>query len=217
MIKKFLLLTIASLVMLPVLADKPIDKPDKGGGAAPLKVEFDNGISYKFVNDSKGIYEDGSDGVETQIDKFRFGLNVGQNGPRNFYLELSGCVAVSTCTPPFVAGLTRGWNVFATSPGGAQYLKMTVGEDPKPVNFSLDFYDRILGRLWRIKFNPSECPGVELKDTATVTKINDHPDTWVFEAANDAVACLNRSEQGHPRSTFHGLYYLPFKLTATPQ
>jgi len=239
MLKKFLLFTIASLVMLPALADKPPDKPDKGnkgGGAVPLGVVFRD--DYHYINEGTTLVRDdkfGSDGfaqtspetqdveyidgeeqVETQIDKFRFGLNVGRNGERNFFLDLSrsqcrsdpesDCVATS---PYF-----RGVNVFATSPGGAQYLKMKVGDAPKPVNFSLLFFDN-LDQEWSIKFNSSECPGVDPDDMVTVTKTSDAPlDTWEFEATEDMRACLYFREGPRKNHEFAGLYSVPFLITA---
>ncbi len=224
--KKILLFTIASLVMLPALAAKPNDKPDKGnkgGGGVPLNVVFcdtyifgvcDQPI-YKFASDLLGEYVDGKDSVSTGIDKFRFGLNVGFSGPRNFKLDLTTCVDEICPVVP-----TRGWNVFSISPDGAQYLKMKVGDASKPVNFQLEFFDDD-DQEWRIMFNPSECPkddeGKDLATMATVTKFEDDPDTWVFEAEAVDVACLQLRMGGRKNNTFHGLYNLPFKILATAQ
>ena len=220
MLKKFLLFTIASLVMLPALAAKPLDKPDKGnkgGGAVPLDVVFcpsniDGGVcpeqTYRFTGDGEE-YIDGSQSVSTAIDKFRFGLNVTLSPERNFSLDLNGCQENCGTLP---VGPTIGWNVFATSPDGAQYLKMKMTDAPKPVNFSLVFFDTS-DQQWSIKFNPSECPGATGTDTAYVTKFSD--DTWVFEAAGTAVACLYFREGPSKDHTFNGLYSLPFKIFAT--
>ena len=79
------------------------------------------------------------------------------------------------------------------------------------------------GNEWRIMFNPSKCPkndinGGNLATMATVTRTAD--DTWVFEATDGPnptdrdVACLQLREGGAGNWTFHGLYYLPFKITA---
>jgi hypothetical protein len=210
MLKKFLLFTIASLVMLPALADKPTDKGNKGGGAVPLCVTFDDGIAYSFVSDGFDEYCDGHEGVTTQIGKFRFGLNVGLNSPtRNFRLDLQDCL-----TTPLVCELTsiyfKGWNVFSASPDGAEYLNMAVG-DEQPVNFQLDFFDG-QDDAWRIQFNPSKCPsGHPASTMAKVTKTNEG---WTFEADENAVACLYFLEGPRKFHTFNGLYHVPFLIEA---
>ena len=237
MLKKFLLFTIASLVMLPALAAKPPDKPDKGnkdGAGVPLGVVFRDAscsiddvpnsgdIGDKFCSD--GIppipgkpYIDGSESVSTHIGKFRFGLNLSMSPERNFLLDLTDCVSGARCDPP--DGLLQGWNVFATSPDGAQYLKMSAnGDDPddsKFVNFQLEFRDN-KGQGWRIMFNPSECPGVESTDMVTVTKTSDDPDTWEFEATADKRACLQFREGPRKKHYFDGLYSVPFLIMAQP-
>jgi hypothetical protein len=224
MFKKLILATIASLVMLPALAAKPPDKPDKGnkgGGAVPLDVVFNNdSILYKFRDDLGGDgggsqpYLDGFEGVEAQIDKFRFKLNVGLNGSRYFRLDLSDCISSGTCESPTL--YSKGWNVFATSPDGAQYLTMNK-DDSKPVNFSLVFFDD-LEQQWSIKFNPGECPdGVGLASRATVTKTSDDPDTWTFTAGTSDVACLYNVEGPRKNHSFNGLYVVPFEITAVVQ
>jgi len=190
----------------------------------PLCVMFRDAPSDNFASDDDGpIYCDGVGPVKTQIDKFRFGLDAGQSGVRNFFLDLTDCF--DSCdpdppslpgNPPLSVGLTRGWHVFSTSPDGAQFLKMTV-DDTKLVNFHLDFFDAD-DRLWRIQFNPNECP---LTDMATVTKTDDDPDTWEFEAVDEdgvgAVACLQIRERGKKHFSFHGLYIMPFKIWAELQ
>jgi hypothetical protein len=216
MLKKFLLFTIASLVMLPALADKPTDKGNKGGGAVPLCVEFRDGVDDKFGSDDLGAYCDGDAGVTTQIGKFRFGLNVGLNsGTRDFFLDLSDCL-----TTPLVCELTsiyfKGWNVFSASPDGAQYLKMEVG-DEQPVNFQLDFFDDQAQQAWRIQFNPSECPIIGLLDPPTMAKVTKTFEGWTFEADEDAVACLYFLEGPRKFHTFNGLYHVPFLITAVAQ
>ena len=243
MIKKLLLFTIASLVMLPALADKPPPKPDKGnkgGGAVPLDVVFRDGIDDKFGSDyldstpSGHSYSDGDEPVSTNIGKFRFGLNVGVSGTRNFFLDLRNCIPASSvpetsCTglPALrlgsltdVMGFTTGANVFATSPNRAHYLTLINGET-KGVDFQLEFLDAG-GNDWRIMFNPSKCPkddinGGDLATMARVKRIAD--DKWEFEAFPfpTSVACLQLREGGAGNWTFHGLYSLPFKITATAQ
>jgi hypothetical protein len=231
MLKKFLLFTIASLVMLPALADKPSDKGkgNKDGAGVPLDVVFrdqdclgddESVVDDKFCSDGNPYYIDGEPSVSTHIGKFRFGLNVGVNGPRHFFLDLTPCKSVSPMScdgKPFNFGLTTGANVFATSPDGTQYLKMIV-DAPKDVNFQLEFLDDD-GKDWRIMFNPSKCPkdgnGNNLATMATVTKIDDDLDTWVFEAGTGDVACLQLREGGAKHWTFHGLYNLPFTMIAT--
>jgi hypothetical protein len=229
MIKKFLLFAIASLVMLPALADKQTDKPDKGnkdGAGVPLVVVFRDGFGDKFGSDfgdpnspSGHSYLDGVESVGAQIGKFRFGLNVGVSGTRNFFLDLRVCISAESvpeisCTGPLpalrlgngtdvmgfttdVMGFTTGANVFATSPDRAQYLKMGV-DTTKKVNFQLEFLDDD-GKDWRIMFNPSKCPkdieGGNLATMATVTKTA--VDTWEFEATTTTagdVACLQLRE-----------------------
>ncbi len=244
MIKQFLLFAIASLVMLPALADKPTDKPDKGnkdGAGVPLYVEFrdhydtdeDENIVRLDRFGSDGFaqtppivadYIDGEEPVSAHIGKFRFGLNVGVSGIRNFFLDLTGCYVVSPSVPLMSCdvlpalhlGITTGANVFATSPDGAQYLTMGVGTT-KEVNFQLEFLDDN-GKDWRIMFNPSKCPkddkDKDLATMATVTKTA--VDTWEFEATTVGdVACLQLREGGAKHWTFHGLYSLPFKIEAT--
>jgi len=240
MLKKFLLFTIASLVMLPALAAKPPPNSDKGnkdGGGVYLAVEFRDQYQYTeddppvLVRDDKfgsdGIpptpddpvdpyfgefYINGYESVSTHIDKFRFGLNLSMSPERNFWLDLTACDLGSGCAPP--NGLLQGWNVFATSPDGAQYLKMSAnGDDPddsKPVNFQLEFFDGS-GDGWRIMFNPSECPGT---DMVTVTKTSDDPDTWEFVATEDERACLQFREGPRKKHYFAGLYSLPFLIRA---
>jgi hypothetical protein len=182
-----------------------------GGGAKPLCVTFNDEANYYFRSDSDSgdadAYCDGVDGVNTQIDKFRFGLNLGMNDPiRNFDLNLD----CTDCKFPY--GSTIGWNVFSASPDGAQYHKM--GDNtPQDVNFSLVFFD-VSGQGWNIQFNPDDCLG---STWVTVTKTDADTDTWVFEADGDAFACLNREEQGHPSSTYYGLHKLPFTITAVAQ
>ena len=234
MLKKFLLLTIASLVMLPALADKPDDKPDKGNQdrSVSLKFVFGDvgcGSSDKICSDDGGEYFDGVDFVSANIGKFRFGLNVGQNRPRNFFLDFTDCAIVSSMCPLFsvegtsdytTSGYTTSGNVFATAPDRAQYLKMSANEDgpadpdSQPVDFQLEFLDGN-GEGWRIMFNPSKCPGDDLATMATVTKIADNPDTWVFEAGAGDVACLQYREGPHSDHLFYGMYSLPFEITAT--
>jgi hypothetical protein len=230
--KKFLLFTIASLVMLPALADKPTDKPDKGnkdGAGVNLVVVFRDGPGDKFGSDGfdeDPFYIDGEESVSTHIGKFRFGLNVGVNGPRHFFLDLTDCdddmysVPPMSCAvlPALHLGTTTGANVFATSPDRAQYLKMKAVPVPesKEVDFQLEFLDDD-GKDWRIMFNPSKCPkddgGDDLATMATVTKTED--DTWVFEATDGDVACLQLREGGAGNWTFRGLYSLPFQIEAT--
>ena len=209
MIKKFLLFAIASLVMLPALADKPPDKPDKGNKdkpGVPLEVVFRDGIGDKFGSDygdsnidSGHSYLDGDEPVGAHIGKFRFGLGVGVSGTRNFFLDLTGChvlpsVPRMSCTglpalrwgPTTGAmGFTTGANVFATSPDRAHYLTMINGAT-KEVDFQLVFLDAG-GNEWRIMFNPSKCPkddlGNELATMATVTR-RTADDTWVFHATD---------------------------------
>ena len=238
MLKKFLLFTIASLVMLPALADKPPDKGkgNKDGAGVNLGVMFRDEHHYigedetlvrddKFGSDGFAQtpletvdveYIDGIDSVSSHIDKFRFGLNVGMNGPRNFYLDFA-CVSGPCTHPNLLLGLTTGWNVFATSPDGAQYLKMSANEgdtdDFQPVNFQLEFLDGE-GEGWRIMFNPSECPDVESTDMVTVTKTSDDPDTWEFEATANKRACLQFREGPRKNHYIAGLYSLPFLITA---
>ena len=246
MLKKFILFTIASLVMLPALADKPDPKPDKGnkgGGGVPLLVLFRDGPGDKFGSDGfdaeptthypyiDGELIGGVDSVSTNISKFRFGLNVTMSGGlRNFFVDLTtGCyvlpsVPLMSCDdrPVLIrtSGITTGGNVFATAPDRAQYLKMSANEtDPdhsKDVDFQLEFLDGE-GVGWRIMFNPSKCPDDTGATMATVTKISDNPDTWVFEAGALDVACLQLREGGAKHWTFHGLYSLPFQITAYAQ
>lgn len=243
MLKRFLLLTIATLVMLPVLADKPDDTGNKGGGGFSLDVVFRD--DYTVVDETLVSFDRfGSDGfdanpstffpyldgeseesVSAHIDKFRFGLNVGMNGPRHFYLDLTECTPVPSCAQlrPFDFGLTTGWNVFAFSPDGAQFLKMSAYEtgpsddDNQPLNFQLEFRDTF-GNGWRIMFNPSECPkdqqGGNLADMVTVTKTSDSPPTWEFEATADKRACLQFREGPRKNHFIAGLYSLPFRITA---
>jgi len=197
----------------------PKCNPDSGGDGGPLCVTFDDSSINKFRSDSLGEYCDGSgDGVNTGIDKFRFGLNVGLSGPRDFILDLSQCAPDAVCpTPPIV--LTRGWNVFSFSPDGAQFLKMAK-DTPQDVNFQLEFLDAE-GRGWSIQFNPGDCPmdasDNPLSTPAKVTKTSDNPDTWVFETSLGDVACLQLREGGKKHWTFHGLYIVPFKITAVAQ
>lgn len=234
MLKKFLLFTIASLVMLPALAAKPPPNSDKGnkdGGGVYLGVVFrdqyhSEGGPSELVRDDKfgsdGIppapgdpYINGYESVSTHIDKFRFGLNLSMSPERNFWLDLTACDLGSGCAPP--DGPLQGWNVFATSPDGAQYLKMSAnGDNPgdsKSVNFQLEFFDGS-GDGWRIMFNPSECPDT---DMVTVTKTSDDPDTWVFEATAGKRACLQFREGPRKKHYFAGLYSLPFQITAIAQ
>ena len=190
---------------------------EKNASADPLCVTVRDAPSDNFAGDDDGpIYCDGVGPVTARIDKFRFGLDAGQSGVRNFFLDLTDCF--DSCDPPSLPGnpplsigLTRGWHVFSTSPDGAQFLKMTV-DDTKLVNFHLDFFDAD-DRLWRIQFNPSECP---LANMATVTKTNDDPDTWEFEAGDvngdGAVACLQLREGRRKHYSFHGLHNMPFKI-----
>ena len=242
MLKRFLLLTIATLVMLPVLADKPPDKGNKDGGGFSLDVVFRHDYTVQGEN-LVSIDRFGSDGfdanpstffpylngesdgsVSAHIDKFRFGLNVGMNGPRHFYLDLRDCISVPdsewVCTlhRPFASGLTTGWNVFAFSPDGAQFLKMSASDDDsQPVNLQLEFRDTF-GNGWRIMFNPSECPkdqqGGNLADMVTVTKTSDSPATWEFEATADKRACLQFREGPRKNHFIAGLYSLPFRIMA---
>ena len=218
MLKKFLLFIIASLVMLPALADKPNDKGNKGGSGFFLAVEFRDGPDDNFVSDNEGFYINGAQSVGAHIDKWRFGLNVGLNGTRHFFLDFD-CVE-GPCTHPVLPfDLTTGWNVFATSPDGAQYLKMSAYEpgtdddDSQLVNFQLEFGDD-LGQGWRIMFNPDECPGVEPDDMVTVTKTSDSPDIWEFEATADKYACLQYRDGPRKNHFIAGLYSLPFRITA---
>lgn len=233
MLKKFLLFTIASLVILPALADKPTDRGKKDNGSGIfLSVEFCEGsgdpnvfecdlTDYKFASDNGTAYRDGEESVSTSIDKFRFGLNVGLYGERHFYLDLGSenCALETPCTPPDLGenNLTYGWNVFAFSPDGAQYLKMEVGEaHSQPVNLQLEFFDDPdRERNWRIMFNPSLCAEhvdypVEM---AKVTRIAE--DIWEFEADADDYACLELRKGGRKHYTYHGLYRLPFKIIVT--
>jgi len=213
MFKKFLLFTIASLVMLPALADKPRDKGNKGGGAVPLCVTFDDG--YSFVSDLLGDYCDGDAGVTTQIGKFRFGLNVGLNSPdRNFSLNLDDCLDTplpKVCEPNTI--YVKGWNVFSASPDGAEYLKMKDTDPPKPVNFQLDFFD-VNDDAWRIQFNPSECPNFDGYPAPTMAKVTKTNLGWTFEANENAVACLYFLEGPRKFHTFNGLYHVPFRIEA---
>lgn len=226
MLKKFLLLAIASLVMLPALADKPPDKGkgNKDGGGVFLSVVFrddycNNSDGDNFCSDTGDPYINDKESVGAHIDKFRFGLNVGLNGTRHFFLDLRNCTPKPGCEAdrPFNIGLTTGWNVFATSPDGAQYLRMsangTGSDHSKPVNFQLEFLDPA-GQEWRIMFNPDECPGVEPDDMVTVTKTSDSPDTWEFEATADKLACLQFREGPRRNHFIAGLYSLPFLITA---
>jgi hypothetical protein len=186
-----------------------------------LEVDFrdkscDSNDGDKFCSDNDTPYKHDVDSVSASIDKFRLGLNVGMNGTRNFFLDLRDCIQ-EPCESPLENdyGVTIGWNVFAFHPDGAQYLEMSVSDDPKPVNFHFDFFDD-QDQNWRIMFNPGECPmdasGVNLADMATVTKTTDG---WVFEAEADDVACLQLRMGGRKHYTFHGLYHLPFAFTAT--
>jgi len=238
MIKKFLLFTIASLVMLPALADKPDPKPDKGskgGGGVPLSVLFRDDLGDKFRSDGDSYIDgeeiDGVESVSTHISKFRFGVNVSVSGGlRNFFVDLTtGCyvlpsVPSMSCDdlPALTSGITTGGNVFATSPDRAQYLKMKAVPEPesKDVDFQLEFHDDN-DKDWRIMFNPSKCPkalnGDNLATMATVKKTLDDPpgpDTWEFEATDVHVACLQLREGGAGNWIFYGLYSLPFKITA---
>jgi len=246
MLKRFLLLTIATLVMLPVLADKPDDAGNKGGGGVLLDVEFRDdytvveGTLVSFDRFGSDGFDDnpetffpyidgeGDGSVSAHIDKFRFGLNVGMNGPRKFYLYFT-CVVGPCMHPLLPSDLTVGWNVFAFSPDGAQFLKMSANEtnplddDHQPVNFQLEFRDAS-GNGWRIMFNPSECPGVDATDMVTVTKTVDGPDdpvteeievdTWEFEATGNELACLQFREGPRKNHYIAGLYSLPFRITA---
>ena len=217
MLKKFLLFTIAGLVMLPALADKPPGKGNKGGGSVPLRVSFedawvdeDGGFhAYTFRSENGNDYVHGDPGVETGIDKFRFKVNVGLNGDRNFILGPLGCHSNCEANP-----YSQGWNVFATSPDGAQYLNMSAnGNDPgdtKLVNFHVGFFDDG-GNYWNLKFNPDDCPGT---DMVTVTKTSDVTDTWEFKATEGEVACLYFREGPRKRHYFAGLYYVSFRITA---
>jgi predicted outer membrane lipoprotein len=190
-----------------------------GGGAIPLCVDFRDAENDNFASDDEPPpYCDGDEQVGAGIDKFRFGLNVSQSGPRNFFLDLTKCFD-SSCTPPSLpgdpplsVGLTRGWNVFSTSPDGAQFLRMTK-DDTQLVDFQLDFFDAD-DRLWRIQFDPDLCP---LTSSVTATKTSDDPDTWTFEANEGVVACLQLREGGKKHFTFHGLYYMPFQIVAERQ
>lgn len=230
MLKEFLLVAIASLVMVPALADKPSDKGNKGGSSVLLGVVFCEGknnpiedlcdlTDYNFASDNRTAYIDGEESVSTSMDKFRFGLNVGLYGERHFRLDLTECFEPPKCSAPVLAGdnkdLTFGWNVFATSPDGAQYLKMPV-DSSKPVNLQLDFFDDPnREQNWRIMFNPGLCPdsvNYPVK-MARVTRVAD--DIWVFEAGTDNYACLELRKGGRKHYTYHGLYKLPFKIIAT--
>lgn len=231
MLKKFLLFTIASLVMLPALADKPPDpgKKEKSSGIF-LHVEFcETGSDpgpvycgpgpYNFASDIGAPYKNGDDEVSTHLDKFRFGLNVGLYGTRHFRLDLSECDTDPICVdaPALEDDLTYGWNVFAFSPDGAQYLEMPVGEaNSQLVNFQLEFFDTPdREHNWRIMFNPSLCAeyvNVPVK-MAKVTRFAD--DIWVFEAGAEDYACLELRKGGRKHYTYHGLYKLPFKIIAT--
>jgi hypothetical protein len=213
MLKKFLLFTIVGLVMLPALADKQPGKGNKGGGSVPLGVSFDETyfdesgeeIDYNFRSDGD-VYIHGEPGVETGIDKFRFKVNVGLNGERNFILEGLECISdYCVISNPYV----QGWNVFAYSPDGAQYLNMSADE-PKLVTFQVGFFDTA-GDYWNLKFNPDECPGT---DMVTVTKTSDVTDTWEFKATEGEVACLYFREGPRKRHYFAGLYYVSFRITA---
>ena len=188
---------------------------DGGGGAKPLCVMFrdDDNDTFRSDDDEDHIYCDGIELVETQIDKFRFGLNVGLNGARNFVLDLINTDCIDLCDEASLfSGLTKGWNVFSISEDGAQFLKMTDG-DNKLVYFQLDFFDAE-DRNWRIQFNPSVCPGdLGNMNMATAEKIS--LDTWEFEAG--AVACLQLLEGGKKHWSFHGLYNMPFKIWAVLQ
>ena len=230
MLKQFLLFAIASLVMSPALADKPPDKGNKGGSSVLLGVEFCEGSNlptghgcdltkYNFASDKKGSYIDGFDSVSTAIGKFRFGLNVGLYGERHFRLDLTDCALGEPCSAPELAGnakdLTYGWNVFAISPDGAQYLEMEV-ETPKLVNLQLEFFDTPdRENNYRIMFNPSLCDEYvngQVK-MAKVTRIAN--DIWVFEAGPNDYACLELRKGGRKHYTYHGRYKLPFKIIAT--
>lgn len=236
MLKRFLLLTIATLVMLPVLADKPDDTGNKGGSGVLLDVSFrdhfttgfgtlvrvDRFGSDGFAKPSPAFapYINGDDSVSAHIDKFRFGLNVGMNGPRHFYLDLTDCEPLEPCSAPGLAGnLTYGWNVFAISPDGAQYLKMGFGDaHSQLVNFQLEFFDTPdRERNWRIMFNPSLCAEY-INDSIAMAKVTRVAnDIWVFEAGADDYACLELRKGGRKHYTYHGRYRLPFKIIATAQ
>jgi hypothetical protein len=108
---------------------------------------------------------------------------------------------------------SQGWNVFSASPDGAQYLKMKVGDAPKPVNFQLDFFDA-QARAWRIQFKPSECPNIGGFPAPTMAKVTKTIAGWTFEADENAVACLELQMGGRKHYRFHGLCHVPFHITA---
>ena len=109
--------------------------------------------------------------------------------------------------------------MFSVSPDGAQYLKMAEGKKQN-VNFQLEFLDAA-GKGWNIQFDPEDCPmdtlDNPLSTPVTVRKTSNNPDTWEFEATDGDVACLQLREGGKKHCTFHGLYTVPFKITAVAQ
>jgi hypothetical protein len=228
MLKRFLLLTIATLMMLPALADKPADKGNKGGSSVSLGVVFcESNITpaglcgltdYNFASDNGRPYIDGQESVSTSIGKFRFGLNVGLYGTRHFRLDLN-CERGTGCSgaPTLVNDLTYGWNVFATSPDGAQYLEMAV-DSSKRVNLQLEFFDTPdRENNWRIMFNPSLCDEY-VPDQVEMAKVTRYAnDIWIFEAGADDYACLELRKGGRKHYTYHGRFKLPFKIIATAQ
>ncbi len=87
--------------------------------------------------------------------------------------------------------------------------------DSQEVDFWVSFFDD-KDRLWRIVFTVSEdCPSGA--NMATVEKTSDDPDTWVFTATADDFACLQLREGGRKHFEFHGLYRMPFRITAEAQ
>ena len=214
------ILTLAAALVLALTLSSALAAPGgKGKGkppkddAAPMTATFLDAGSDGINSDGMGLYEDGKAEVSMVIGKFRFGLNVGMDEPmRNFILNLdtTQCMGVGCGrVPNLTAGRTVGWNVFSTSPDGAQFLEMFETESKTNLDFQLDFFDDS-GEHWRVEFRPdaSECAG---SNSVTVTKINDNPDTWEFVATDDDFACL-LLRSSHPRS-FHGLYPMPFTLT----
>jgi hypothetical protein len=222
LIKEFSACSLVGLILVFVAATAQAKKPnnpgggDKGGGAVPVEVTFDDDAKYNLRSDFLSpdpTYIHEFESVTAKIDKFRLGLNVGMNGPRDFTLNLRDCISVDCQSNQL---WYRGWNIFSNSPDGAQFLRMRK-EEIKYVIFNLDFFDSD-DRQWRIQFNPSECPmspsGVNLSNMVRVTKTEDIPDTWVFETEVGLdVACLQLRMGGQQHHTFHGIYRVPFKIT----
>ena len=134
--------------------------------------------------------------------------------------DLTECSTEPSCTDaPVLAGddndLTYGWNVFATSPDGAQYLEMVVG-DHQFVNLQLEFFDDpSRERNWRSMFNPSLCAEY-VDDSIAMAKVTRFAnDIWIFEAGANDYACLELRKGGRKHYTYHGRYKLPFKIIAT--